>query len=168
MKKYLLYVHLPTWLTVLAVFAVALVVTTKHAKGDDEIVPGPTEYAAMERGQTCAIVRKLIVQAQKQIQASNEEIVKSRNTLKTKRAELDKCRQEKGIGTLRNPDNAALAAELCPDQYSRWLMPGYGRHLGEEDLRASRDTLRLLTWHLDLNCRSLPTPTRKVASKDRS
>jgi hypothetical protein len=155
----------PIWYAFM-VFSLLLLLTAVRANGD-ELVPGLKEYAAMERGNTCAIVRRLVARTQREIQATHQQLAREDKQLRNRRAKLDKCCQEKHIGSLDNPDNAALAAELCSSQYSQWLTPGFGRHIGEADLKTSNDTLRLLAGHLDLNCRPPSMPPRKVASKDK-
>jgi hypothetical protein len=140
------------FLSIVAI-SVFLAAECLFAQADELWLPRARHYEAMERGTECAILRNLAREAQNRLNGTLKQLIDQKNTLQTKRQQLETCAEEKGVLASTAAEwNETRLAERCPAAYESWVTPGFRYRMLAQDLNEVQLTLQAAQSHLTHHC----------------
>jgi hypothetical protein len=133
------------------------------ASANQEWLPNVSSQRAVERGETCSVLRQL-ASDHGRLALENQTVLASQlERLKTHRKSLLACAKDKGIPLNLGDLSESSMAEFCGPQFAVWIHQGYQLEMIRQDLTQVTKDLQWVTTRLLSSCpgpRPGPVPAR--------
>ena len=122
------------------------------ANGAANGIPGRNHYAAFDEASDCAIYRRVANRTREEVKGYKRNLGDVELLLQERRAALEQCAEENGVGRVETEDDDRRLAEVCDMAYRAWLTPGYRLQMLKEDIRSAARSLQTMSSVLQFQC----------------
>jgi hypothetical protein len=144
-----------TGILAVAFFAmVAIALLAPEAKGENWL-PTETSFEAWGKAKDCTVYRAVAEKSKEQGKLFRREIGEQTTLAQSRYLALHECLKTKGQTGLTDEETMA---ELCPDDYHRWIAPGYRIRMLQEEAQQADQSLDSIKDILSDHCRKVKAP----------
>jgi hypothetical protein len=115
---------------------------------------------AMERGEECAIFRRLEIKTVQTIANYEEQIQTGHEAAKSRRTALETCAQDFGISDWETEPGLVQVAEVCSAPLEGFVLVGKRNTVSHQDIEAAREQLQYVRTKMKNYCRPLHSGAR--------